>query len=384
MASIILNLGVQSSTTARSAQRPLESCTLGHSRAKQLRSDRNQQVKLNALRSKSQLPRSYLRKRFQIVAMKFDATTTEDEWRQKLTPLQYSVMRERETEPKASGAFNKTWFLGTYHCAGCDEPLYKSRTKFESSSGWASFYQSIEGSTRTELTENKNLITADVLEAFYQVHNPEKVGEVESVLADFPNQDELLAALFQTYGAAPGMISQEQLLGFYQHFNHARANPKAVGEILQAFPMQRELVDALYQQYGAAPGGPHFAPLEVTREQLTAFYQEHNPAKVADVDEVLESFPDRMELLQSLKQAYNALPIEIPVLFHPPPEIQLFCNNCGCYHGQIFHGEDFPTPTGVRHAVNSAAVHFEPDPAGGVDNTNPFVGKRKALNKSSF
>eukprot|EP00854_Cymbomonas_tetramitiformis_P006883 gene6883-8217_t len=249
--------------------------------------------------------------------MKFDATTTEDEWRQKLTPLQHLAATKAAT--KAINLVNSNETIN-------DEVDGNNVNNF------VELTRSLKSMTLLEtLTQGKSEKSKDAMSHFTnqelslraaagghlstnpsKVHNPEKVGEVESVLADFPNQDELLAALFQTYGAAPGMISQEQLLGFYQHFNHARANPKAVGEILQAFPMQRELVDALYQQYGAAPGGPHFAPLEVTREQLTAFYQEHNPAKVADVDEVLESFPDRMELLQSLKQAYNALPIEIP------------------------------------------------------------------------
>ena len=69
---------------------------------------------------------------------------TEAQWRQQLTDLQYHVTREAGTEP----AFNNTYWdekrEGTYHCVACGAPLFSSETKFESGTGWPSFYQPLE------------------------------------------------------------------------------------------------------------------------------------------------------------------------------------------------------------------------------------------------
>ncbi|MGH6727922.1 MAG: peptide-methionine (R)-S-oxide reductase MsrB [Pseudolabrys sp.] len=72
-------------------------------------------------------------------------TRSEAEWLKLLTPEQYRVMRRFGTEPAGSCALNEEKRPGTFLCAGCDLPLFVSQTKYESHSGWPSFYAPIEG-----------------------------------------------------------------------------------------------------------------------------------------------------------------------------------------------------------------------------------------------
>jgi len=62
------------------------------------------------------------------------------EWRQQLTPEQYHITRQKGTEPPFTGALYRNHDDGTYHCVGCKAELFKSDAKFESGSGWPSFY----------------------------------------------------------------------------------------------------------------------------------------------------------------------------------------------------------------------------------------------------
>jgi peptide-methionine (R)-S-oxide reductase len=68
---------------------------------------------------------------------------TDDEWRARLTPEQYQVLRKHGTERAGTGCFLGTKEPGTYVCAGCDNPLFRSGVKFESGTGWPSFTQPI-------------------------------------------------------------------------------------------------------------------------------------------------------------------------------------------------------------------------------------------------
>ena len=65
---------------------------------------------------------------------------TEAEWRELLTPEQFHVLREKGTERAFTGALYENHDEGVYHCAACNAPLFKSETKYESGSGWPSFY----------------------------------------------------------------------------------------------------------------------------------------------------------------------------------------------------------------------------------------------------
>lgn len=69
---------------------------------------------------------------------------TDEQWRERLTDAQYRVLRRQGTEAPGSGAYEHYKGHGTYHCSACNAPLFSSETKFDSGSGWPSFYQPIE------------------------------------------------------------------------------------------------------------------------------------------------------------------------------------------------------------------------------------------------
>ncbi len=71
------------------------------------------------------------------------------EWRKKLTPAQFDVLRKHGTERAGSSELNGEKRAGRYHCAGCDLPLFASSTKYESGTGWPSFYEGLPGALGT-------------------------------------------------------------------------------------------------------------------------------------------------------------------------------------------------------------------------------------------
>jgi peptide-methionine (R)-S-oxide reductase len=79
----------------------------------------------------------------------FEIDLSEAEWRQRLTPAQFHVLREQGTEPPHSSPLDKEYRAGTYECAGCDLPLYSSTTKFDSRTGWPSFWAPLDDAVRT-------------------------------------------------------------------------------------------------------------------------------------------------------------------------------------------------------------------------------------------
>lgn len=68
---------------------------------------------------------------------------SDEEWRRELTPEQYEIMRRKGTERAFTGKYNAEKTPGTYVCAGCGEALFDADTKYDSGSGWPSFYQPI-------------------------------------------------------------------------------------------------------------------------------------------------------------------------------------------------------------------------------------------------
>jgi peptide-methionine (R)-S-oxide reductase len=71
----------------------------------------------------------------------FAIEKSDDEWRQRLDPLQYNVLRKHSTERAFTSPLNDEKRQGSFVCAGCGEPLFDSATKFESGTGWPSFWQ---------------------------------------------------------------------------------------------------------------------------------------------------------------------------------------------------------------------------------------------------
>jgi peptide-methionine (R)-S-oxide reductase len=78
-------------------------------------------------------------------ARAFRVSYTDAEWKRRLTPAVYGVLREENTERPYSSRLNDEHRRGTFLCAGCDNALYSSATKFESGTGWPSFYRPLEG-----------------------------------------------------------------------------------------------------------------------------------------------------------------------------------------------------------------------------------------------
>ena len=80
----------------------------------------------------------------------FEVTRSDAEWRAMLTPLEYKVMRREGTERAGSSPLDKLYDAGTYHCRGCDLPLYSSKAKYDSGTGWPSFWEALPDAVRTK------------------------------------------------------------------------------------------------------------------------------------------------------------------------------------------------------------------------------------------
>jgi peptide-methionine (R)-S-oxide reductase len=92
----------------------------------------------------------------------FPVSYTPDEWRARLTPAQYDVLREAGTERAFTSALLEEHRKGTFACAGCDLDLFSSETKFESGTGWPSFWQPLEKAVSTDSDTSYGMMRTEV------------------------------------------------------------------------------------------------------------------------------------------------------------------------------------------------------------------------------
>ncbi|MDF5718355.1 MAG: peptide-methionine (R)-S-oxide reductase MsrB [Rhizonema sp. NSF051] len=107
----------------------------------------------------------YLTSRSQVIAVaqkKFEITKTDAEWRKILTPEQFQVLRQHGTEFAGSSPLDKQYAKGTYVCAACNLPLFTSKTKFDSGTGWPSFYAPIDGGVGTSVDNSLFMTRVEV------------------------------------------------------------------------------------------------------------------------------------------------------------------------------------------------------------------------------
>ncbi|MEJ6484931.1 peptide-methionine (R)-S-oxide reductase MsrB [Nostoc punctiforme UO1] len=109
----------------------------------------------------------------------FEITKPEEEWRTILTPEQFNVLRKHGTERPHTSALDKEYDKGTYYCAACELPLFTSDTKFNSGTGWPSFFNPIEGAIAT--TVDKSLFMSRT-----EVHCSRCGGHLGHVFDDGP------------------------------------------------------------------------------------------------------------------------------------------------------------------------------------------------------
>ena len=109
----------------------------------------------------------------------FPVTKSDAEWQETLSPTEYSVLRQHGTEPRGSSPLNSEKRAGEFRCAGCDQPLFDSGTKYESGTGWPSFYAPREGAVETS-TDRSLLMTRT------EVHCSRCGGHLGHVFEDGP------------------------------------------------------------------------------------------------------------------------------------------------------------------------------------------------------
>ena len=90
------------------------------------------------------------------------AEKTETDWQALLTPEQFRVLRDHGTEHRGSSPLLQEKRTGTFRCAGCGQPLFSSATKYESGTGWPSFYRPIEGAIGTTTDRSHGMTRVEV------------------------------------------------------------------------------------------------------------------------------------------------------------------------------------------------------------------------------
>jgi peptide-methionine (R)-S-oxide reductase len=109
----------------------------------------------------------------------FEVAYSDEEWRRRLTPEQYYVLRAHGTERAGTSPLNGEKRAGTYHCAGCDLPLFAAATKYESGTGWPSFWAPLENAIGT--SEDRTLFMTRT-----EVHCRRCGGHLGHVFEDGP------------------------------------------------------------------------------------------------------------------------------------------------------------------------------------------------------
>lgn len=84
---------------------------------------------------------------------------TEEQWRERLTDTQFDILRNAGTEFPGTGAYDKFYEDGTYHCSACNNPMFDSEAKFDSKTGWPSFYQPIDPARVVEVEDRSHGMT---------------------------------------------------------------------------------------------------------------------------------------------------------------------------------------------------------------------------------
>jgi len=93
---------------------------------------------------------------------KFEVTKPDAEWKRILTPQQYYVLREHGTEYAGSSPLDREKRKGTFHCAGCDLPLFSSEAKYDSGTGWPSFWQPLANAIGTSVDRSLFSVRTEV------------------------------------------------------------------------------------------------------------------------------------------------------------------------------------------------------------------------------
>ncbi len=84
----------------------------------------------------------------------FEIMKTDDEWKKILSPDQFYVLRKHGTERAGTSPLDKNYAAGMYHCAACDLPVYSSEAKFDSGTGWPSFFKPLDGAIGTSVDKS--------------------------------------------------------------------------------------------------------------------------------------------------------------------------------------------------------------------------------------
>ncbi|MBV9826927.1 MAG: peptide-methionine (R)-S-oxide reductase MsrB [Alphaproteobacteria bacterium] len=92
----------------------------------------------------------------------FDFNLSDDEWRSRLGPERYQVLRAHGTERAGTSPLDKNYDPGVYNCAGCGQPLFTAETKYNSRSGWPSFWQPLEDAVETTTDRSHFMVRTEV------------------------------------------------------------------------------------------------------------------------------------------------------------------------------------------------------------------------------